>query len=250
MHKTGVCIALALGNDPERGIGVGFAVHQLTDLEARRRFVHDAYARAIQIVEMKTRLCEFAPESIQHVRYEFTRVGRTDADFSLTAIHGIDMARFLARSDYARIRFNYREFPELGPTTANIMIEGSFESGATVQVEFLPVSGVSYERAAVHVHDHSFYLSLPAANEPGGLGALRHFHKDKLVAEITSTQAAGSDDYFIACGFFGENAEFLDSVRDNRRPSGDLATARQSVEIMEFVRERQTQYTKKRGPAR
>src|SRR5712691_7996599 len=35
-----------------------------------------------------------AAGELQHLQYDFYRIGRTDADFSTTAIHGIDTARF------------------------------------------------------------------------------------------------------------------------------------------------------------
>ena len=46
-----------------------------------------------------------------------TRVDRRDPDFSVTAIHGIDAVRFLARSDYAHVRFRYQEHPTSGPAS-------------------------------------------------------------------------------------------------------------------------------------
>ena len=50
---------------------------------------------------------------LQHIRYDFTRVRRTDADFSLTAIHGVDAVRFLAGADYASVRFRYQAARQL-----------------------------------------------------------------------------------------------------------------------------------------
>lgn len=105
---------------------------------------------------------DLPPGELQHLQYDFYRVGRTDADFSTTAIHGIDAARFLAGSAYSRIAFHYRELPELGPTTANILLDCTFVSGVTAQICFLPVSGAVIERATLHALDRIYFLRLPS----------------------------------------------------------------------------------------
>jgi myo-inositol 2-dehydrogenase / D-chiro-inositol 1-dehydrogenase len=60
---------------------------------------------------------------IQHIRVDFTRLNRTEADFSITAIHGIDTARFLAGSDFTWARFHYQDLSSLGSGVANIFID-------------------------------------------------------------------------------------------------------------------------------
>jgi len=49
----------------------------------------------------------FLPSDIQHIRYDFYRIGRLDDDFAATAIHGVDAVKFIAGSDYANVRFHY-----------------------------------------------------------------------------------------------------------------------------------------------
>jgi predicted dehydrogenase len=74
--------------------------------------------------ELKRRLtAQFRPDEIQHLRYDFTRIGRKDADFSTTAIHGIDTVRFLAGSDYRHVRCRYQALPQFGATVANIFMD-------------------------------------------------------------------------------------------------------------------------------
>lgn len=194
------------------------------------------------VVELKRMVrSRFDPAAIQHVRYDFTRVGRTDPDFSTTAIHGIDTARFLADSDYARIRFHYQAFPNLGPATANIFMDCTFESGATAHLNFCPVAGVVTERATIHAHDNTFFLNIPVWNGSDTPGRLQHFEKDKLKLDRSGLEFS-SGDIFESNGFYGENAAFFDDVRAGRRPAGDLRSARQSVEVAQYLRERRTEY--------
>jgi myo-inositol 2-dehydrogenase/D-chiro-inositol 1-dehydrogenase len=183
------------------------------------------------------------PSDIQHVRYDLVRVGRRDLDFSTTAIHGIDTARHLAESDYARIRFQYRELPDLGPGVANILMACTFESGATGHLNFLPVTGMLVERGTVYAHDHTFVLHVPQS--PGGVdfpGRVQHFEKGELKMERAGPDVSGGDEHFVLNGVYGENESFFEDIRNGRRPEYDLKTARQSVEVAQCVRERRTEY--------
>ncbi|MDO8588314.1 MAG: Gfo/Idh/MocA family oxidoreductase [Armatimonadota bacterium] len=187
---------------------------------------------------------ELPPERVQHVRYELSRAQRADADFSTTAIHAIDTARFLARSDYRSVRFRYREFPEIGTTTANIFMDCVFESGATGSVDFCPVSGLGFETAVVYAHDHTYFLSLPTFNEYDPTGSVRHFEVGELKLRLTTPDLCDSDERWAMTGFYDENACFFDDLRAGKRPEGDLRSARQSVELMQYLRERRTVYEK------
>jgi len=64
-----------------------------------------------------------------------------------------------------------------------------------------------------------------------------------LVHDETDPQATGSADDFVLNGFYAENAAFFGDTHAGRRPSGDVSTARQSVEIMQRIRERRIEYT-------
>ena len=185
---------------------------------------------------------EFRPDLIQHLRYDFVRVGRTDADFSTTAIHGIDTVRFLAGSDYRRIRFHYQAFPPLGPAVANILMDCEFASGATAILSFCPVAGVVIERATVHLHDHTFFLEVPIRGAYDAAGRLRHLHKSEVRLDVTGSDVSPAAEWYELSGFYGENAAFLDDLRAGRRPAGDLQSGRQAVAVAQCLRERRAEY--------
>jgi predicted dehydrogenase len=98
---------------------------------------------------------------IQLISYDMFRVDRRDPDFSTTAVHAIDAVRFLAGSPYEGLRVSYQDLPALGPTVANILIDGTVASGARVRITICPAAGVVVERATVHLHGHSIFLHLP-----------------------------------------------------------------------------------------
>jgi predicted dehydrogenase len=198
------------------------------------------------------------PDGLQHLQYDFYRIGRADPDFSTTAIHGIDLARFLLDSDYARVAFHYRPLPELGPSVANILLDCTFTSGATAQICFLPVSGAVIERAILHALDRLYFLRLPVWNAFDSPGSLVEVIQGQVTRSLSGLESICSADRpacaldnpdtssgadFILNGFYAENAAFFDAIRSGRTPESGLANARQSVEIAQCIRERRAAYS-------
>jgi predicted dehydrogenase len=182
------------------------------------------------------------PGDVQHLHYDFFRIGRTDADFSTTAIHGIDTVRFLAGSDYARISFHYQELPALGPTTANILMDCTFESGVTAQICFCPASGAVIERATIHTLNQIFFLKLPIWNAFDSPGSVVHVKKGEVVGSFSGPEVSTGAEDFVLNGFYHENALFFNDIRSGRMPWGNIESGRQSVEIAQLIRERRANY--------
>lgn len=182
------------------------------------------------------------PGQVQHIHYEMTRFDRRDPDFSVTAIHGIDAVRYLARSDYARVQFRYQERPHLGPGVANIFMEATMVSGATAHLAFCPVAGVVVERATVHAFDHTFYLQVPMWGAVDSPGRLQHFHKGALAVESRGDEGSGGVNPFELGGFYAEYEAFLGDLKAGRTPAPSLREARQSVEVAELIRHRRSEF--------
>jgi predicted dehydrogenase len=183
----------------------------------------------------------FASQEIHHIHYDFCRIGRTDPDFSTTAVHGIDAARFIAGADYAVVHFRYRELPEIGPSVANILMDCTFTSGATGQLNFCPVAGLVMERAEVHAPDHSYFLRTPIWKGFDYPGRLVHVEKGSIIEQIDGPDLTGSMEDFILNGFYQEDAAFFDAIRRNERPRDDIASGRQPVVIAQAIRERRAE---------
>lgn len=195
------------------------------------------------VQELTTRLAaQFQPGDIQNLRYDFFRINRRDADFATTAIHGIDTARFIAGSPYRRVRCRYQDLPALGPRVANIFLDCDLDSGATVQINFCPVTGVIIERATVSLFDHTYFLNLPIWEAYDSPGRLQHLARGERVEDLDGGTLEGADEMYIASGFYGENASFFDDLRAGRRPSGDLRSGLQAVEIADCLRQRLPEY--------
>ena len=181
-------------------------------------------------------------EDIQCIQYFMYRTGRTDEDFSTTAIHGIDAARYLAGSDYESVRFQYQELPRLGKGVANIYMECVFASGAAAQLSFCPVAGVTAERAVVHLHDHTYFLNVPVWGCMDSPGRLLHVGKNKAVSDFSGLDLCSSQEMYETNGFYGEDASFFDTIRAGKKPVDDVKSALQSVEVAECIRYRRAEY--------
>ncbi len=182
---------------------------------------------------------EVAPGAVRHLRIEFTRVGRSDPDFSTTAIHGIDTARFLAGSDYREIRLRYQPLPHLGKGVANVALDALFQNGVTGHLQFCPTAGETAERITVQADDQTFHLHLPIWGALDYPGRLRHLRKNASLLDTPCEVAVNGGEGFVVNGFYGEVAAFLDAVRAGARPTPDLKESRQSVAVMESYRLRE-----------
>lgn len=182
------------------------------------------------------------PGQVQHIHYEMTRFDRRDPDFSVTAIHGIDAVRYLARSDYARVQFRYQERPDLGAGVANIFMEATMVSGTSAHLAFCPVAGVVVERATVHALGHTFYLQVPMWGAFDSPGRLQHFEKDALAVERRGDEVSGGVSAFELGGFHAEYEAFLGDLAAGRVPAPSLRETRQSVEVAEQIRHRRSEF--------
>ena len=183
----------------------------------------------------------FAPEEVQFVRYDFTRVERADPDFSTTAIHGIDTAAFLAGAAYERVNFDYQPLPQFGAMVANTSLKASLTSGAQARLDFCPLAGVVTERATLHLHNHTFFIDLPVGRGYDAPGRLVHLEKGRVVLDLAGPEAAGGAEGFLLNGFYAENEAFFEAVRAGQTLTSGLATAAQAVALAEAMRERRAE---------
>lgn len=201
-----------------------------------------AFNRRFQplVRKLKEQLPE--PGSLQHIRYDFCRVNRKDADFSTTAVHGIDTVRHLAGADFDKLTFHYQPLPDEGPTVANVFIDGTLTSGATCHLAFLPCCGSVVERATVMARDHTWYLELPMWGGHDSPGRLQHVEKMSVVEEWPGDELTDGAQANEVNGFYAENRAWLTDLLAGRRPTCDLRDARQSVAVMEAYRNKETTF--------
>ncbi|MDR0474766.1 MAG: Gfo/Idh/MocA family oxidoreductase [Treponema sp.] len=179
----------------------------------------------------------FSPQAVQSIQYDMFRINRLDEDFSTTAIHAIDTARFIAGSDYQTIHFTYRDFPSIGKNTADITMHCTMKSGAVVKINICPVTGINMERAVVNLHDHTFFLDY-LGTELNPAGRLVMIQKNKIMLDINGGLTTDGKEPFEREGFYQENKQFFSSVMAGIKPGGDLKSSLQSVEASDCIRSR------------
>ena len=166
------------------------------------------------------------------------RYRRLEADFTTTAVHAVDLARFLLDSDYGEVRFRYPVHEVSGQSVTSYLLDGEMTSGTAVHLSIYPASGMNVERVTVYCADRAFELA--CSNGLDAPGWLRRYQENRLDEEISGAQLAGSEESYILNGFYAEDEAFFDAVQAGRPPRDDLVSARQSVEIMQALRERRS----------
>lgn len=195
------------------------------------------------VAELKKEI-EKIGSPVLNVNCLFIRKGRNDADFSTTASHGIDTARFLTDSDYKEATFRYVDTKVDGITVPNISISAFMENGATANLSFLPRGGCIVERFCVTLLEHTLILKIPVWDGSDVPGELICMHDDKVYKTVSGNELIDEYTIYEANGFYQESQSFFDLLRNGERPVSDVASGASTVEIMKCIRERITEYKK------
>ena len=179
----------------------------------------------------------------QFWQYDFFRVNRRDKDFSTTSIHGIDTLRFLVGKDYRNVHFHYYPNPENPSLVPDITLDCEFMDGSIGRITFVPASGICAERCVMHGTNQMISASMPYHGINGSMDGAGNILLAENNQVITEEQMPETDEFFISNGFYGENTHFFDCIRSGIRPTDDIASGLQSVEIAECIRNRKSSYT-------
>jgi myo-inositol 2-dehydrogenase/D-chiro-inositol 1-dehydrogenase len=172
------------------------------------------------------------PGNVGRIDYEMIRYDRWDADFSTTAIHAIDGARYLARSPFLAAEISFQDTRRGERVAANVVIDAECESGTRVQIRILPVSSNNSESAWIHGVGQSVSLKIPVSPQSRGDGTVEHWREDALVDAFSDRECGPVD----RLGVLGETLAFTEGVRTGAEFSPGLADCRQQVALMEAVR--------------
>jgi myo-inositol 2-dehydrogenase/D-chiro-inositol 1-dehydrogenase len=217
-------------------IAAAHPAHTIHQVAFNRR-----YMPLVTELYKQLRLIEQPPTlAVQAVEVVLARYRRLEADFTPTAVHAVDLVRFLLDSDYREIRFRYPTQEVAGQPVVNYLLAGTMACGADVRLSVYPATGMNIERVTVYCADQAFELA--CSNGLDAPGWLRCYQENQLVSAISGAQLAGSQESYILNGFYAEDAAFFTAVQAGRQPGNDLRAARQSVAIMQAMRERRKQY--------
>jgi len=180
---------------------------------------------------------------IYDLQYKMVRQNRTDPHFCTTAIHGIDLVKYILQADYSHINFRYRELPDKGSTVANFHLNCTMDNGVLANLAFLPISGINTERLEINTAHGLLCVNLPIwTGCYDGFGTIALYNDNEKKWELDGADIAGTSDDFVLAGFYHENAVFFDAVRSGTKINGDVASGLQSVEIAECISKRTNEY--------
>jgi len=222
----------------------GQETSRLAEIAAKKNVPHRvAFNRRYSplVRRLKRSLELWEPGAIRSIAYDMFRVNRLDPDFSTTAIHAIDAARYIAGSDYRRVRFTYRGYPGHEDFVRDVFMDCEMKSGASVRISIAPSTGILAERALVNLCDHSFaldFLGQPLCPT----GRLTSLRGNKVEYDLAGDEAGDGGLPFEREGFYYENSSFFDGIIARVYHPGDLSAAVQSVEVARYLREGAAEY--------
>ncbi len=237
--------------ETRRMIAAAAASGSPTQVAFNRRY-HPLMSRMVQ--ELRALSDQGLP--ILSVQYEMLRVKRFDADFATTAVHAIDATRHIVGVPYATVALEHTRVSgedgrgELHDATTSLL-RCTFEGvGCQATINLSPVTGAQSERVTVCLRDHTFYL--------GGLGndteplypdgaELIHVSNGEVVMRLSGKDpsVALGPPSSLDSGFYHGHENFLDTVRVGERPTGDVASGLQAVEVADCVRRGERLYQSK-----
>lgn len=170
------------------------------------------------------------------VDYAMDRFDRWDADFSTTAVHGLDAMLFLAGSPLAAAELRFQTVRQGPRETANVILDGECVSGCRVSLSLRPVTAFNVESALVHATGQALKISFAYPPSPNSEGTVEHWRANDLAGSYSDSEC----DVVEKLGVFAETRAFLEAVRSGGGYNPTLAECRQQVALMEAIRLRRT----------
>lgn len=141
-------------------------------------------------------------------------------------VHSIDTLRWLCGGEVVDIDCVTRR---IGVPDVNFLIANlHFDNGAIGQM----VSSWASGRRLFAVEMHA--PGVMAEGDPQGEGVF-FADNDKKGVRTTTQEAAGSDDGLVFQGFEAKKRDFIDALKEGRRPESDFADAVKTMEVAERI---------------
>jgi len=164
---------------------------------------------------------------ISVIDYQMVRNNRTDDDFSTTAIHGIDLVKFIANAEYTNISYDIQKVPIKDKDATNIFMQSPMKNGIFAKLSFVNSAGTIIERVTLHGKDHTIFVNLPIWNGYDAPGEIIHIKNGSIVEIIAGEES----DMYISNGFYNENKTFFDSLRNNKPLEPNIDSCLQPIDI-------------------
>ena len=204
---------------------------RLRDIIEGRNILHQvAFNRHYMPVTVRLReeLKEKGLDEIISVQTVMNRYRRHETTFYTTAIHDIDLVRYLSSSRFSGVDISYSR------NNNDFFIAYEMQNSSCGTSLFLTDSGMVRERADVTCQDWSFTISLPMYDTVDGCGFVRAYSGNRKVLDITMEETPP----YVRNGIYGEIRSFLECVEEGKAPFESLSYASDSVAVMKAVKDR------------
>lgn len=181
---------------------------------------------------------------VQNIQIQMCRIRRLEKTFYTTAVHCIDLLRFLSDAEYEQVRFSYQDLPEYGSRVSNFFLDCRFGNGVSGQISILVDSGLVNERIMAVCSGTSYYASLPVWECGDSPGGILTYQGDRLVDSESGPETGEAFQNAYASGFYGEIRNFLEAVDRKIQPEESMEYAIPLIEIAQKLHNREEEYRK------
>ncbi len=168
---------------------------------------------------------------INVIDYQMVRNNRKDEDFSTTAIHGIDLVKFIADSEYTKISYDIQKVPIEDKFATNIFMQSLMKNGVFSKLSFVNSAGTIVERVTIHGKDNTIFINLPIWNAYDAPGKMIHIQNGNIIETRIGDESA----MYLSNGFYNENKTFFDSLRDAKPLKPNIDSCLQPMEIEHYI---------------
>jgi len=217
---------------------------ELATILKEHNILHQVAFNRHHIPVVKSLKEKLQKEKVRNIQVQMCRIQRIVPNFYTTAIHSIDLLRFLTGTDYEEVNYFYQDMPEYGPEQSNYYLHCRFADGTTGQITIMIESGLVNERVFASCKDAAYYATLPVWECSDSPGEITVYRGDKIV-ESEAGPAIGNDlQNAIASGFYGEIESFLDAVESGVQPLESMDFTVPLIDIAYRMQRHEALYTK------
>lgn len=181
---------------------------------------------------------------LQNIHIQMSRIKRLESTFYTTAIHSIDLLRFLADAEYKKVDFHYQELQKYGENVANYFLHAQFANGVTGQISILVDSGMVHERVMAVCEGTTYTACLPVWECADSPGRIEKYQADKLIECEMGEFGGNALENAKASGFYGEISNFIVAVQNGIQPVESVDFSIPLIEIAQKLHRREKEYRK------
>nr|WP_321307127.1 Gfo/Idh/MocA family oxidoreductase [uncultured Sphaerochaeta sp.] len=179
--------------------------------------------------------------TIQCIHSLMSRYRRIEDTFFITAIHSIDLVRYISESIYKSVQISYQELPAYGHGVKNIFLDYEFENGICGQMSFMVCSGTTNERLMITCNDATYFAHLPMWDCDDIPGSVQCNENNSQSFIKNGNELDGVESY-IMNGFYQQVESFIKSINLGIQPTESMEYSIEAIRIAELISQHKPKY--------